>query len=309
MRTALKLCFFSWLWVGLSSIASTASYTLPSAGDYHGTLNVAPSPVLVVAPSSRKARRFQWKPALRESLEFLAIEHGDRLMQRKTQMQLGGPFFRNWGTSIRNIHGWGDGDPVITNYIAHPMQGAVSGYIQIQNDPQGWDEEFGRSKRYWHSRLKALAWAAVYSTQFEIGPISEATIGHVGLVKGTAGFADLVVTPTAGFGMILLEDVLHRFVLKKLEAKTTSPWKLTAYRIFFNPSRSFAGVLAGRLPWQQPQIPGRASVLSPVSLLYGQHDLPKKIEGWNKLASPGTTPGGKPRRKPNLICFAPFSRQ
>ncbi len=74
------------------------------------------------------------------------------------------------------------------------MRGAVAGYIQIQNSSQGQAVEFGRSRQYWESRLKAFAWAGAYSTQFELGPLSEAAIGNVGMIKGTAGFTDLIMT-------------------------------------------------------------------------------------------------------------------
>jgi hypothetical protein len=199
---------------------------------------------------TRKPAGSRWKSALRQSLNFLAIEHGFRLFQRKTRRELAGPFFGDYKASVKNLGGWGDGDSKFTNYVAHPMQGAVAGYIQIQNDPQGRGQEFGRSKRYWHSRLKAFAWAAAYSTQFELGPFSEATIGNVGKKKGTAGFADLIVTPIGGLGIMVAEDVLERFILRKLESRTSSARKRGFYRILLNPSRSFAGVLRGRFPWQ-----------------------------------------------------------
>jgi len=88
------------------------------------------------------------------------------------------------------------------------MQGGVAGFICIQNDPSGTALEFEWSSHYWQTRLRALGWSALYSTQFELGPISEATIGNVGKKRGTGGFVDLVVTPTAGLGMIVLEDWL-----------------------------------------------------------------------------------------------------
>ena len=296
MQAAIKPLLLSWVWVGLCSTFSLASYTMPATVGSHGAPNATGAPVISSAP--RKAKGFRWKPAIKESLKFLVIENGYRLFQREARMQLGGPFFRDWGTSVRNLHGWGDGDPVITNYIAHPMQGAVSGYIQIQNDPRGQDLEFGRSKRYWYSRLRALAWAAGYSTEFEIGPLSEAAIGNVGLIKGTAGFVDFVVTPVGGLGMMLLEDVLNRFVLKKLEARTSCQWKLGLYRILFNPSRSFAGVLAGRLPWDlRRQSPRRALANNPKPFLYDSKSPPKKVDGWNQLAWPGQLPAACPMGK------------
>ena len=125
-------------------------------------------------------KTFDWQNAASQSLFFLGMEHGFRLTQAKTRHELKGPFFPDWKESVAGVQGWGDGDTVFTNYIAHPMQGGVAGFIQIQNDAHGRSAEFSRSKTYWNSRLRALGWAALYSTQFELGPISEATIGNVG---------------------------------------------------------------------------------------------------------------------------------
>jgi len=72
-----------------------------------------------------------------------------------------------------------DGDSFLVNYVAHPMQGAISGFVQIHNDPKARPTEFSESKAYWQGRLKAMGWAALFSTQFELGPISEASLGNV----------------------------------------------------------------------------------------------------------------------------------
>jgi hypothetical protein len=287
MQAVIKPLLLSLVWLGLSSTVSLASYTMPPTLGGHTAPNATGGAVISSVPRT-KPNGFRWKPALRQSLKFLVFEHGYRLLQQKTRMELGGPFFKDWGTSVHNIHGWGDGDPIIANYVAHPMQGAVAGYIQIQNDPGGQGQEFGRSKRYWISRLKALAWAAGYSTNFEMGPLSEAAIGNVGLIKGTSSLVDFVVTPVGGLGMMVLEDVLNRFVLKKLEARTTSQWKLGLYRILFNPSRSFAGFFAGRLPWdQRPHSSSAAMARSPKPFPHDSKSRPKKVDGWNQLAWPG----------------------
>jgi hypothetical protein len=55
---------------------------------------------------------------------------------------------------------WGDGDDFLVNYIGHPLQGAVSGNIFIQNDPHGRSERFGKSGAYWKSRFRAMLFAA-----------------------------------------------------------------------------------------------------------------------------------------------------
>lgn len=193
--------------------------------------------------------RLQWGPALQQSYRFLVLETGFRVaFQEKTRRELGGPFFRDYGDSIAGLHGWGDGDSVLTNYVGHPMQGAISGYIQIQNHPVARQQEFGASEIYWRSRLNAMLWSAAYSTSFELGPLSEASIGNVGMRRGTSGYVDHVITPTGGFGMIIGEDAVDRYLIRKWEDSKSDNWR-RFLRVAFNPSRSLANVMRGKMPW------------------------------------------------------------
>src|SRR3954447_24039450 len=103
------------------------------------------------------------------------LQHAARMVQPKTRRELGGPFVSDYFESVSTIHTWNDSDSILTNYVGHPMMGAVAGYIQIFNHPRGRCLQFERSSGdYWRSRLKAMAWTAVYSAQYEIGPASEA---------------------------------------------------------------------------------------------------------------------------------------
>jgi len=198
-----------------------------------------------------RSEGFRWGAALGQSFLFLSIEHSLRLTQPKTRSEVEGQFLKDYWTCIQGIRGWGDGDGVLTNYVAHPMHGGVASFIQIQNDPDGIRREFGRDRGYWRSRFKAMGWAAAYSTQFEIGPISEATIGHAGKKKGTAGYTDLVVTPVGGFGMAVLEDAVDRFVIRKLESDGPSVGLQCFLRIALNPQRSLANLLRFKRPWHR----------------------------------------------------------
>ncbi len=197
--------------------------------------------------------KFHWKPAFKESLYFLGILHGARLFQKKTIREFNGKFFADWGTSVKNLGGWRDGDRFATNYIAHPMQGAATGRIFVNNSEKSRKLEFSKSDEYWKSRFKAMAWSAVWNTQFELGPISEATIGNVGLYDKVGpnrmGWVDLVVTPTAGTGLLIAEDVIDKYILKKWLEKGSSRGKVRILRMFITPFQSFTNVLGGKLPW------------------------------------------------------------
>ena len=197
------------------------------------------------------SQKFHWAPALRQSLLFLGVEHGFRITQLYTRRRLAGPFFEDWFDSVRGTAGWSDHDAFSANYIGHPMQGAISSYIHIQNDPGGMRQEFGRSPEYWKSRMRAMGWSAAYSAQFELGPLSEASIGNVGQKKGTAGAVDLVVTPVAGLGWTVTEDALDKYVILGLERKSQNRVLKGVARSLLNPSRSFANLMRGRPPWHR----------------------------------------------------------
>ncbi len=203
-----------------------------------------------------EGRAFHWRPALTQSGIFLGIQHSFRLATEEgTRAELRGPFFRDYIHSIHDLGGWGDGDPFIVNYVGHPMMGAVTGFIQIQNDARGRVAAFG-TEEYWHSRLRAMAWSAAFSTQFELGPLSEASIGNVGKKDGTMGMVDMVTTPTAGVALITLEDVLDRYVVRKVEARTGNRVIRILARAVLNPDRSFANVLRFKYPWHRDDRPG-----------------------------------------------------
>ncbi len=193
---------------------------------------------------------FQWKPAFDQASRFLAVEHIFRLAtEPKTREGLKGPFWRDYGASIRSIRGWDDGDPFLVNYIGHPLGGAVAGFIAVQNDLKFRRVPFGRSRLYWTSRLRAMAFAAAYSEQFEIGPISEASIGNIQTVPSATGIVDHVITPAAGLGWMVAEDALDRYVVRRFERWTNRPVMRILVRGFLNPSRSFSNMMRGKYPW------------------------------------------------------------
>jgi hypothetical protein len=208
-----------------------------------------------VLPQIEK-EKFHWKFALIESGVFLGFQHGFRMMQEKTTRELSGPFFHDWKESVKNLRGWKDGDNFFTNYIAHPGQGAITGRIFINNSDRGKKQEFGKSKKYWESRFKAMAWSAVWSTQFELGPISEASLGNVGLRQknghSTMAYVDLVMTPVAGTGLLILEDAVDKYFLRNwLEKKTSNKLVIKIARSFFTPTTSIANMLHWKLPWRR----------------------------------------------------------
>jgi hypothetical protein len=187
--------------------------------------------------------------AFGDSLKLLLIEHGIRIAgQEKTRQELGGPFWDDYRRSVRMPQQWEDSDAWWVNYLGHPIHGAAAGYIWLDHDPRA-PVEIGLSRRYWATRAQATAWIAGYSLQFEFGPLSEASIGNVGMQPETTGWVDHVVTPVGAFGLIVAEDALDRFLVKWLEARTSNRVARASLRLIFNPARTFSNAASGTLPW------------------------------------------------------------
>lgn len=204
--------------------------------------------------------RMHWKPMLLESAVFNAFENAGNLYT--------GYWYR-WET----MHGkwwdryiasaaqwrwdrWSDDNPPLDDYVGHPMMGAITNSIWIQNDPKGMTLVFQNDRDYWHSRLRALAWSTFYSFEWKLGPLGEASVGHNGdhffYDKGTltneTGWVELVTTPVGGFGWTITEDYLDKHLVTKLEERSHNPILLTMAN-FFTPARGFANILRFRPPW------------------------------------------------------------
>ena len=189
--------------------------------------------------------------AFADSLKLLLIEHGSRIaFQSKTRRELGGPFWGDYKRSVRIPRQWEDTDAWWVNYVGHPIHGAAAGYIWLDHEPRA-PTDISLDREYWGSRGRALAWSAVYSLQFEIGPLSEASIGNVGMRPETTGWVDHVVTPTGAFGWIVAEDVLDRFFVRWVERRTRNRVSRIVLRLILNPGRALSNGASGRAPWHR----------------------------------------------------------
>jgi hypothetical protein len=212
----------------------------------------------------------QWRPLLRQSFQFLLIQHSMNLaMDQSMRYEIShGHWFDKWMTSVSNQHfsHWNDQDSFLTDYIGHPMMGAVTDFMYIQNDPSGRDLMIGKNRAYWMSRLRAMGFSAAYSAQWEIGPMSEASIGNTGKVvyfskashsmsNGT-GAVDFVMTPIAGTVWSVGEDLIDRQIIWRLEGHTNNRLALLGMSVL-NPNRSVANVMRGKAPWYRDFRPTR----------------------------------------------------
>jgi hypothetical protein len=226
---------------------------------------------LTPVPSLKQG--FQWHRALAESFTFLVIEqayvvHTDF---NWVVIENGVPFNHYWRDYKQSLSawvhsGWNDGDPNWFGYVGHPVQGALTGFIQIQNDPQGEKLEFSKTKAYWWSRTKAALWNAAYSTQWNLGPLSEVTVEKYGAktrppwnYNGSfpcskhcltgVGQIDIVMTPIAGTGWLIGEYLLDKKVVRRVEDATQNHLLIDTVRCALNPIRGGAYILHGKPPW------------------------------------------------------------
>ena len=170
--------------------------------------------IIAVPPTPKRETGIDWWHLAEGTLSFLTVEHVFRYATEwGTRDAFDTPFWPGYFAAVGNLHGWADGDAFLVNYVGHPMQGAVAGFIWQHNDRAYRDVVFGENSRYWKAKLRGAAFSYLYSVQFEIGPISEASIGHIQAQFPQQGFVDHVITPSIGLGWTLAEDSLDRYVI------------------------------------------------------------------------------------------------
>jgi hypothetical protein len=203
-----------------------------------------------------KACRVHWLPILWQSFEFLTAQHsGNILMDTETRHDLtANPYWSTYVLCVKNYrwYQWSDDTPFIVHDIGHPMMGAITSSIFEQNDPKGRALVFENNGNYWRSRLKAMAYSAVYSAQWKVGPVSEASIGnsgrntyyvaHLGRTTNETGFQDFVITPVYGFGWNVGEDAIDRYIMPKIHAHVKNRFYLTTL-FWMTPCKAAANVL------------------------------------------------------------------
>jgi hypothetical protein len=215
----------------------------------------------VVAPVQKDEGGVRWSRVLGDSLTFLTFSHAFRWAKEDytREATIQGPYFKGVVSALGSLHGWGDGDEFLTNYVGHPMEGAVAGYIFSHNDPKYRAEEFGKNRAYWRGKTRAFAYSAAYSVAFEVGPFSEVTVGKVQAYWPQHGLVDWAVSPTIGLAWTLAEDSLDKYVVKPFEGKVTNPAMRALVRGWLNPARSFANLMSFKLPWHRDSREGITS--------------------------------------------------
>lgn len=214
-----------------------------------------------------------WKGLLWQSFGFFAVENSFRLATDHYFRYLTAdkPFWHDYIASLKqwNMRRWSDGDDFLVAYVGHPIQGTVSEFIEIQNDPQGRSLQISSDSAYWKSRFKSFLWATAFSTDQKVGPLGETAFGSEGgytyvigcagpcptynpatyKVTNNTGWVKFITKPVIGTLWTLAEDFLDRYVSDRVQGDNLDAVFPKILRGSINPSRTMANFLRGKNPW------------------------------------------------------------
>lgn len=221
-----------------------------------------------VRPEKERPSGIHWKSLMREWWLNLCMEQTERILKEsKTRQALGGPFFQDWFNSVSTYHfnRWDDDDKFVTSNLGHPAQGAVVASIFWQNDDhvRFSDQDF-HSKAYRHALMQAFAFVTFDAVQWKLGPLSESSIGNVGLpthwwqaycgqynirCEPRTGLNDLLLNEFVGVPMFIGFQWLDKHVQRRIEAGTPSRAVIDTTRMLTNPPATVANIVRFRRPW------------------------------------------------------------
>jgi hypothetical protein len=246
---------------------SGGSYGFGSAGAYGSVVSTrAPGYVsLDQCPDDTthaRSCRVHWRQLLISTSTFNAFQNVGNLYTGYWYRweTTHGKWFDSWINSAAgwrwNV--WSDQNPFLDDYVGHPMMGAITNSLWIQNDPKGMTVDFGNTPEYWHSRMRAFVFSTAYSFEWKLGPFGEAGIGQSGdhLVPqggnrpytNETGWVELVTTPAGGLLWTMAEDALDKHVISKIEERPRGPLPLLLIS-FLTPARATANIFRFRPPW------------------------------------------------------------
>lgn len=203
-------------------------------------------------------RKPRFSHVLLYSLELTFYEHVMRVAaQDFTRSELKGPFFQDWFDSVHVPHQWNDMDSWEVNYLGHAIHGAAAARIWIdQREPKATTKA-----QYFKSLGRAYLFTIIFSEQYEIGPMSEASIGNVGLRAGRTGWVDQVWTPIGAIVWTMAEDAIDKYFLTQVDKHVPFIMARAAARMILNPGRMLANIGMNRVPWDRPGRPISANLI------------------------------------------------
>jgi len=270
MRKISTIVFSLW---SISAVA-TGQQTSPSAPTGPASSDgLQPAP-LVVAQPPQQSGGIHWKSLLEQWWLNLTIEQTERIAQQaKTRDALSGPFFQNWFNTVTTYHfdHWDDDDKFITSNLGHPTQGAIVYAIFWQNDDhvRFSDQDF-HSAAYRKALLQSFLFVTFDAVQFKLGPLSESSIGNVGLpahwwdrdckqlnisCEPRTGLNDLILNETGGMVMTIGFQWLDKHVQKRIEERYQSRAVIDVTRMLTYPPQVVANIVRFKRPWYRDNRP------------------------------------------------------
>jgi hypothetical protein len=255
--------------LGLCSISVAAAQPESTVAGETAAV-VAPYRRVAVLPEAKHSGGIHWDTLLRDWGLNLAMEQTVRVVkERKTRYALSGPFLHDWFSSVSSYHfdRWDDDDKFITSNLGHPMQGAIVAAIFWQNDDHvRFSEQDFHSAAYRKALFHAFLFVTADTVQWKLGPLSESSIGNVGLpahwweqerackqfnipCDPRTGLNDLVLNEVGGTAMIIGFQWLDKHVQKRIEERFQSRALIDTTRMLMNPAQCVANIVRFRPPW------------------------------------------------------------
>jgi hypothetical protein len=130
-----------------------------------------------------KSHKWDWKASTVQTLEFTLFDHLARLaMDPSLRSQLlHQPFVHDWFASYGgyDLKRWSDGDDFLVDDVGHPLQGAITSRLYLQNNPRSF-VPISKNRNYWVPWGQSMIWAAIWQVEWKVGPLSETSIGNAG---------------------------------------------------------------------------------------------------------------------------------
>lgn len=178
-----------------------------------------------------------------------------------------GHWFQRWINSAAGWHWsvWSDDNPPLDDYVGHPMMGAITSDLWIENDPKSMTVTQSNTWPYWRRVLRAGAYSAGYSFWWKLGPTGEASVGHNGdhyyydnsynngkSLTNETGWVTLVTTPVGGSLWVMGEDAIDKHLVAPAEDRGRNPFALLGLS-FLEPAHATANILRFRPPWYRDE--------------------------------------------------------
>jgi hypothetical protein len=141
----------------------------------------------------------------------------------------------------------------ILHYLYRPLVPRQRRRLDLCNNDDGGEiEQDFHDQNYRRILRNSFLVETAYAWQWKFGPLSEATIGYVGLhydpVTRTnrSGMDDLVMDESGGTVMMIVEDWLDKHVTEPFEAHGHSRASVDILRMFLGLSETYANTLSFR---------------------------------------------------------------